>query len=51
MVLNGGVTVGLGIVPDLMTSGRLAVESKTKRFETFDDLAIAETGKASHIRR
>jgi hypothetical protein len=51
VVLNGSVTVGLGIVPDLMTSGRLAVESKTKRFEALDDLAIAKTGKASHVRR
>jgi hypothetical protein len=38
-------------VPDLMASGRLAIECKAMRLETLDDLSIAKTGKSSHVRR
>lgn len=44
MVGDGGVPIGLLIVPDLMASGRLAVKYKAERFETFGDLPIVKTG-------
>jgi hypothetical protein len=43
MVGDGGVAIGLGIVPDLVASGRLTVKGKAERLETFDDLAVFKT--------
>jgi hypothetical protein len=51
MVGDGGVAGGILIVPDLMASGRLAVEGKAERLEAFNDLSIGKTGEPSHIRR
>jgi len=43
MVLDGGVSVGIFIVPDLMTSGSLAVKGKPESLELLYDLPVAET--------
>jgi hypothetical protein len=51
MIGDGGVTVGLIIVPDLVAPGRLAVKSKAKRLEPLDDLSVLKAGQAAHIKR
>jgi hypothetical protein len=38
-----GVSVGLLIVPDFMTTGGLTVKSETKRFESFGYFPITES--------
>ena len=43
MIRDGGVAVGLLVVPDLMASGRLSVKHKAVRFKAFDDLSISKT--------
>ena len=40
MIRDGGIAVGLLIVPDLMASGRLAAKHKAERFKALDNLAI-----------
>jgi hypothetical protein len=44
---EGGIAVGLGVEPDFMGAGRLAVELEAQALEPFDDLAIAETRQPS----
>jgi len=43
MIRDGGIAVGLLIVPDLMASTRLAVKHKTELFNALDDLALFKT--------
>ena len=49
MVGDGGVTVGLGVEPDLMGACGLAVERKAEYLQALDDLPVAETGEPSHL--
>jgi len=43
MIGEGGIAVGLLIVPDLMASARLVVKHKAKLFKALDNLAIFKT--------
>lgn len=40
MIRDGGIAVGLLIVPDLMAPARLAVKHEAKYFKALHDLAI-----------
>ena len=44
MIGYSGVSVGLLIVPDLMTAGGLAVKGETKRLEPLGYFSIPESG-------
>ena len=43
MIWNGGVSVGLCVVPDLVTTSGLTVEVKAKLLEILNYLPVTET--------
>jgi hypothetical protein len=47
---NGGVLVSLCVVPDLVTTGSLAVKGKAKCFKTLGYLPVAKTCQSAHLR-
>ena len=47
MVLDGGVSVGFFVVPDLMASGSLSVKGKPESLELLYDLPAGDTGRTS----
>lgn len=51
MVGDGGVAVGLMVVPNLVASGRLSIKSKTECLHSFYNPTIIKSGKSPHLRR
>jgi hypothetical protein len=49
MVGNGGVSVRLCVVPDLVTAGCLAVEGKAKRLEMLGYLPVTKSRLPPHL--
>ena len=51
MIGYGGVSVSLCVVPDLVTTGGLAVEGKAKCFKTLGYLPVTKTCQTPHLLR
>jgi len=49
MIRDCSIPVCLGIVPDLVAPGCMAVESKTECLQALNDLFVLEAGESAHL--